>query len=390
VKSLKQIITIDFCNYEDYPIGGYLTFAKNMMSSFENELALVGITTNKHDPIGSWFKKEISGIEYDYFAFAYYSKLRTKHILPDRLVSYLLVKYYFKKISQIDIPNVFVRRPEIMLSIKKYTFLNICFCFAGVENPLLISKYWYSKFIAGIFEKKFFESLVLAKTILAAGDENAIRGMIQRSNGIILRNKVIQFPTRISTDVFRPLNKNIIREKLNISKKYTIIVTTGRLSWLKGWKFMIDCFSLFEKKVPDSLFYFIGDGEDLHKIEEYIVKSGLINKVILVGRKNSIEIAEYLNASDLFIMGSYKEGWSTSLMEAIACGIPACVTNFSSAKEIILEGLNGHVIEDHNIDIFVKGMIKTFNLVKPVNNENIKAFATNRLKEDILKIWKLQ
>ncbi|MGV8962763.1 MAG: glycosyltransferase [Candidatus Saccharimonadaceae bacterium] len=360
-----------------------------MMTSFGNKLVLVGITTNKHDPIGVWFKKEISGTEYDYFAFAYYSKLKTKHLLPDRLVSYLLVKYYSKKISKIDILNIFVRRPEIMISIKSYKFCNICFCFAGVENPLLISKYWYSRFIASIFEKKFFESLVLAKTILAAGDENAIRGMIQRSNGIISRNNVIQFPTRISTNIFRPANKKQMREKLNISLNHTIIITTGRLSWLKGWKFMIDCFSLFEKIVPDSMFYLIGEGEDLHKILEYITKSGLSNKVVLVGRKNSIEVAEYLNASDLFIMGSYKEGWSTSLIEAIACGIPACVTNFSSAKEIIIDGLNGHVIDDHNTGPFVDGMIKAFKIVKPVNNENIQAFATNRLKQDILKTWNL-
>jgi len=96
-----------------------------------------------------------------------------------------------------------------------------------------------------------------------------------------------------------------------------------------------------------------------------------------------------LNAADLFIMGSYKEGWSTSLIEAIACGIPACVTNFSSAKDVILEGINGFVIDEHNVEMFAKGMLKAIKIPTPVFNENVMAFSVDKLKTDILKIWDL-
>ena len=88
-------------------------------------------------------------------------------------------------------------------------------------------------------------------------------------------------------------------------------------------------------------------------------------------------------------MGSYKEGWSTSLSEAVACGVPACVTNFSSAKEIIQEGQNGYVVAAHNPDLFVKGMFDAIKIPRPVYNHNIKAYASNKLKEEITKIWDL-
>lgn len=152
---------------------------------------------------------------------------------------------------------------------------------------------------------------------------------------------------------------------------------------------MIDCYVLFEKEVPDSLLFFIGNGEDFEKMQDYISLNNLTEKVILVGEKKSEEIALFLNASDLFIMGSYKEGWSTSLLEAIACGIPAYVTNFSSAKEIIVEGENGYVIEDHKEDQFVQGMLKALMIPRPVYNDNVKLFSANRLKNDLLNIWKL-
>ena len=386
---MKKILIIDFCNYTDYQIGGHLSFVKNLISTFKDSLSLVGITTEKDEPIGRWFKKTIGDYTFDYFALTRYNKSKTKHILPDRLVCFLLLRFYRRKILNINIQNVFIQRQEIMPAIKNYRIDNICYRFPGVENPLLISKYWYAKFIAKIFDYFFFSSFKNVNTILATGDKKAIDAMILRSKGKINRELVIQFPTRLDTDIFNSQNKSDARKGLNIPVANTVIITSGRLSWLKGWEFMIDCFSVFEKTNPDSLFYLIGEGEDLKKIEEYIITKELYGKVILTGKQNPKVVSQYLNAADLFIMGSYKEGWSTSLIEAIACGVPACVTDFSSASSIIIEGKNGYVITDRNIDLFVIGMVNALKISHPIYNENVKAFSSNRLKKDFLKNWEL-
>jgi len=143
------------------------------------------------------------------------------------------------------------------------------------------------------------------------------------------------------------------------------------------------------ESISNCSLFFIGEGEDFEKINEYILYNELKTKVVLIGKKSSGDVAAYLNAADLFIMGSFKEGWSTSLIEAIACGVPACVTNFSSAKEIILEGVNGFVIEEHNEDSFVEGMKKSLKIPRPVKNDNVTVFDTNRMKSDLLKYWEL-
>ncbi len=88
---VKRILIIDFTNYEDYPVGGYLSFARNLMFSFGPSLALVGITTSNEDPVGRWYRKTIDGTFYDFFAIARYNKAKTKHVIPDRLASYCLV-----------------------------------------------------------------------------------------------------------------------------------------------------------------------------------------------------------------------------------------------------------------------------------------------------------
>ena len=388
--SRSKIMIIDFTNYEDYPIGGYLTFAKSMMETFGNDLALVGITTSPSDPLGKWFKKEINDSVYDFFAFARYKKSKTRHLLPDRLVSYMLIRFYKRRVFGKKIENVFLQRQEMLLAIPDLKSRNVCYCFAGLENPLAISKYNYASYLSKWFERIFFKRLRFVKTILASGDNKAIMEMVTRSRGHLSESRIIQFPTRINTGIFKPYDKFKTRRKLGLPGGSTIIVTTGRIAPLKGWEFMIDSFIQFEKTLTNSLFYFIGEGEDQDKLKRYIYDRNLSDKVIITGRKSQHDVALFLNASDLFIMGSYKEGWSTSLIEAIACGIPACVTDFSSAEEIIEEGINGFVVAGHERGIFVNNMLKALSLPRPVKNDKIMMFSSDRLRTDLLKYWELK
>lgn len=383
-----RILIIDFSNFEDYPIGGYLSFASNLVSAFGSTLALVGITTDPGDPTGRWFKKSIRGETFDFFAFARYKKTRTKHLIPDRLITYLLIRFYRRRIEQIGIRNLFIQRQEVLLAIET-DHMNICFSFAGLENPLSISKYWYSQLIARPFEGFFFKKLERVQVILARGDDRAIADLMKRSCGVLSRKAIVKFPTRINTDVFKPLDKTYARAKLGLPVSKTIVVTTGRLAKFKGWEFMLECFQDFCKISQDSILYFVGEGEDSNEIKAYISECNLEHCTVLIGKKSQLEIALYLNAADLYIMGSFKEGWSTSLMEAIACGVPACVTDFSSSMDIVIDGENGFVVKNRDKTLFADCMNKALSLPRPVKNVNVLRYSTHRLKDDILSHWQL-
>jgi glycosyltransferase involved in cell wall biosynthesis len=384
-----RILLLDFCNYEDYPIGGYLSFAKNMIQSFGPEIALVGITTNNNDPVGKWFRKRINGEEFDFFSIARYSTSKTKHLIPDRLISWVLIKVFRRRIFKIGIRNIFIQRQEILLALTGIDRMNICYCFAGLENPLSISKYQYARHISRLFEGIFFAKLRFAKSILASGDDTAIYEMVERSRGKVMPEQIKKFPTRVNTDIFRIIDKDTARGFLCLPTSTKIIVNTGRLAPLKGWKFMVDCFIGFERQIPDSLFYLIGDGEDYKEIKQYISDNNLNEKIILTGNRNLHEIALFLNAADLFVMGSYKEGWSTSLMEAIACGLPVCTTDFSSAKDIVLSGVNGFVIDNRNPQKFINCMTQAIMFPRPVPNEHVTRYSVEKMKDDMLLLWAL-
>lgn len=387
----KSILLIESCDFISYPLGGQLTFVKHLMKSFGDDLKLAGLSSD-NNVIGKWSKINIMGIEYDYFAFCKVHHKFSKPILPMRLKIFFSLKKYRKRILSKGINNVFIQSFEIYLAIYNWKIKNVCYCFPGIENSLAISRYWYARLFSSFLDYYFLPKLKSAELILAAADNNSIRKLKLRANKALYEKNIIQFPTRANTSIFYKKDKIESRKKLNLPFNKKIFLTSGRLGWFKGWKFLIDSFSTYNNKFgPECALYFVGDGEDFNQIKDYISNLNLNNFIFLIGSKPPDILAEYLNAGDVFLMGSYKEGWSTTLVEAVLCGIPACVTDFSSAKEIIMEGTNGYVSSVYDKNVFSTLMNEALQInsdILPLE-ETISKFSVNTLKNDLLKYWVL-
>ncbi|MDD2305493.1 MAG: glycosyltransferase [Prolixibacteraceae bacterium] len=386
---MSKIYIIELCNFEDYPTGGHLSFAKQMMSAFGEQMALIGYSTGS-EPVKQWIKKEINGTYYDFFSVRKVRKTSNKPIIPSRLQGYFHLSRCKKELAFLKNENVFIQTPQVLFAINKWGIKNICFRSPGTVNMLISSRYWYAKYFSEIYEEILFSYLQKVNLVLASSDKKSIEDFCSRSKNKLQINQVVQFPTRINTDIFKPMDRELVRSKIDFELQRKLIVTTGRLGEKKGWKFMIDCFELFKASFPDSQFFFIGDGEDRSKIEKYIAEKELTNSVFLKGKQDPKAVAQYINASDIFIMGSYIEGWSTSLVEAIACAVPVCITNFSSATELVSEGINGFICESRQEFDFVENMKKSLIISKKdlIDKSNeINKYSTSRLKKDLLGYW---
>jgi glycosyltransferase involved in cell wall biosynthesis len=387
-----KYLLVELCNYKNYPLGGHLSFAKQLIKAFGNELALVGITTDDEIPVGRWTKKNINGIDYDYYSVKRVYPSEKKGIIPNRIKAYFWSRKHKKNILAYGCNNIIIQTPEVFFNFKNHKNLNICLRLPGLGNPLRISRYAYGKLFAEIYENIFFKAINKANVLLAAADNDAISDFIKRSKNKFDKSKLIQFPTRFDDSIFYPKEKKEARNYIGVSDNDTLIVTSGRLNHFKGWKLMIDAFALFHENNNNSKFIFLGDGEDKAKIENYIFEKNLIRNVLLKGRVDHKILADYLNAADLFIMGSYAEGWSTSLVEAVACATPVCTTNFSSAKELVQDGINGFVLNNRDEMDFSQKMKEAVSLPKNglfETAQEIKKFAVSNLKQELLNSWKI-
>ena len=386
--SMKNIIFIELCNFVDYPLGGHLTFAKHLAYAMQGDLDLVGISTVVSEPLRQWYYKDIEGFRYRLYNVSWIDRNITKPLVPARITSFFHFRKCIKELQLEKYEHFVVQTPEILLALPKKYLPKVLLVMPGVSNPLSISRYPYAKKFAAFYDKIFFKWASHVKILLAAADKKAISEFVERSKGVIVLEKVVQFPTRYDGNIFKLKDKCFLRNKYQIASNECMIVTTGRLNWFKGWKLMLDAFSIFEKKHPNSCFYFIGNGEDKERIISYIEEKKLSGKVKLLGYLSLDVIADYLNMADLFVMGSFKEGWSTSLVEAVSCGAKCVVTAFSSAEEMVENGHNGFVLKDRNESLFAESMSKA--LLLPLENVQeaslkIRRLAVQNLKEDFLK-----
>ncbi len=379
----NKIIYIQSCNFENYPIGGQLTFAKNMLNAFGNDLILVGITTDD-TPVGVWVKKEINGVLYDFLSVQRKKERTKKSFIPQRIVFYFKVRKYKKKILQKQSRIIFTRTPDVIFAARRWKLKKRIFCFAGTGNPMALGQRWYGRIFARFFDELFFPALSEVDVILAAADTEHIKDTVKRSKGALRDGDIKHFPTRIDTSIFNNRDRDASKQKLNIPIDQKVVVTSGRLHWAKGWKLMIDAFELFKKRIPESILFFIGDGDDRDAIERYINEKKLQNNIFLLGFQPHQLLSDYLNAASLYIMGSQMEGWATSLLEAKACGVPLCTTEFSSAKDIIDIGIDGYVVEQRDSKIFFDYMLKAIELKINDNllEEKIKRYSLKNLKAD--------
>lgn len=379
---------IELCNYIDYPLGGHLSFARHLTNSMQGELDLIGITTEVSEPIHKWFKKSIESHTYNIYNVYYTSKSSIKPIIPTRVSDYFALRNCINKIDLDKYYNIIVQTPEVLFALP-FKYLNkVILIMPGVENPLSISRYKFARNFQTLYDKLFFKRAHHVKCILAVADKISISSCIKRSKGKINKELVYQFPTRYDSSIFNIKDKYALRKQYGYSENTKIIVTTGRLNWFKGWKFMIDSYIFFREKNNDSILIFIGDGEDKDKINQYIKERNLSDNVLLIGYQSLKVISEYLNMADLFIMGSYKEGWSTSLVEAVSCGIPCVTTNFSSASEMICNDTNGFVVKERNERLFSDKMNEALQL--PIKNikihsEKFKYLSVSNMKKEFEK-----
>jgi glycosyltransferase involved in cell wall biosynthesis len=62
------------------------------------------------------------------------------------------------------------------------------------------------------------------------------------------------------------------------------------------------------------------------------------------------DLPRWFQMADLYISPSHVDGSSVSLMEALACGIPALVSDIPANQEWVTEGVNGWLFPDGNAD----------------------------------------
>lgn len=118
--------------------------------------------------------------------------------------------------------------------------------------------------------------------------------------------------------------KRIQREKWGIQPHELLVGHVGSFTVPKNHLFLLDIFNEIQKKTPAKLIL-VGDKCNRIDIEEKIKGLGLEERVILTGVRS--DVADLLQAMDVFVFPSLYEGLPVTMVEAQASGLPCLISD---------------------------------------------------------------
>jgi glycosyltransferase involved in cell wall biosynthesis len=127
------------------------------------------------------------------------------------------------------------------------------------------------------------------------------------------------------------------------------IIVTRSLEWYYRHDLILHAVSKLKALDYDFKLHIVGDGSQRQSLEQLSNVLGLGHFVIFHGRLKQFDLAELLKKSRIYISAPNTEGYSSSLMEAMACGCIPIVTDLPSNRENIIHGVNGFLFENGNV-----------------------------------------
>jgi len=225
-----------------------------------------------------------------------------------------------------------------------------------------------------VIEKYVFKK---AKKILTIS--NYTKGSILKKYPFV-ENKIETVFYPIDTDFFKPAIIGSAGERY--------ILFTGRITdERKNIRLLIKAFSLLPSEFKDIKLKLVGrlPFDDLITLCRGL---GIEKRVEFPGFLKKEDFLLAYQGASLFVIPSFQEGLCISGLEAMACGIPVVSTKCGGPEDFVIDGVNGFLCENDNINDISKKILHFFT----IGEEERKKMSTNARNyildnHNQLKIW---
>ena len=140
----------------------------------------------------------------------------------------------------------------------------------------------------------------------------------------------------------RPELREPLRARLGLPQKSFVVGTVGRMVPIKDCTTLLRAAEILVRRGVEVRLLFAGGGPELASYQRYVEQSAeLSGRVLFLGLSDNV--ADLLNAMDVFVLTSLREGMSNTLLEAMASGLPVVATRVGGNVELLEDGRTGWV-----------------------------------------------
>jgi glycosyltransferase involved in cell wall biosynthesis len=155
----------------------------------------------------------------------------------------------------------------------------------------------------------------------------------------ILPEKIRVIYRCIDTRHFRPLPiPDEFLQKYGLKRELQYILYVGSEDPRKNLGTLVEAFAMVRHELPNVRLLKAGAAhfpEQREKLLRQIAQLGLGDQVLFLDHVPEEDLPQLYNASSVFVLPSWYEGFGLPALEAMACGIPAVVSNASSLPEVV-------------------------------------------------------
>lgn len=178
--------------------------------------------------------------------------------------------------------------------------------------------------------------------------------------------------------------QNYFKDKfsLNVGADTLWIASNSEYNDNKNLVAAIEAFSIYKKTAPGQFVYLlIGEGEKRAELEKLIGEYDLGDQCVLTGYTDTAR--QYLEAFDVFLMPSKKEGMPYALLEAGIASRAIIASKVGGIPEVITDGTNGLLINPDDVQSIATALAK-------VSDKNIRTQLACTIRKSITDGYSLR
>lgn len=177
--------------------------------------------------------------------------------------------------------------------------------------------------------------------------------------------------------------KEKLRKEVGVTKDDFVMIYPAELTKRKNQSMLIKV--MVELKKESLKYKLLLPGQDsLNGHYQQMAKElGVEDCVKFLGYRK--DVSKLLKISNIAVSVAKQEGLPVNVMEAQMCGLPCVVTNCRGNRDLIQEGVNGHIVEIDDVESLKKAILKLHKSERNVKLD--EQFTSNSVEEKMRKIY---